>query len=54
MQFAAVMGMTQQLKLVGNNLSNAASAFFIAYLIAEIPTGASLKILSRRSLDGSV
>lgn len=34
------MGMPKQLKLVGNNLSNAASAFFIAYLIAEIPNGA--------------
>lgn len=34
------MGMPQQLKLVGNNFSNAATAFFIAYLIAEIPNGA--------------
>lgn len=37
------MGMPKQLKLVGNNFSNAATAFFIAYLIAEIPNGACQK-----------
>lgn len=36
-QFAAVMGMPMQLNFVGNNLSNAAFVFFIAYLIAEVP-----------------
>ncbi|KAA8645672.1 putative MFS transporter [Aspergillus tanneri] len=35
--YAAVMGMKQDLGLKGNNFSNAASAFFIAYLIAEVP-----------------
>lgn len=39
-QYAAVMGMNKQLGLIGNNFSNAASAFFVAYLIAEIPNGA--------------
>lgn len=34
------MGMPSHLKLHGNNISNAASAFFVAYLIAEIPNGA--------------
>lgn len=34
------MGMPSDLKLQGNNISNAASAFFVAYLIAEIPNGA--------------
>lgn len=31
------MGMPSHLKLHGNNISNVASAFFVAYLIAEIP-----------------
>ncbi|KAI9892306.1 MAG: hypothetical protein M1814_001505 [Vezdaea aestivalis] len=35
--YAAVMGLNKDLKLTGNNFSNAASAFFIAFLIAEIP-----------------
>ncbi|KAI9805759.1 MAG: hypothetical protein M1833_005252 [Piccolia ochrophora] len=35
--YAAVMGLNQDLKLKGNNFTNAATAFFIAYLIAEIP-----------------
>lgn len=34
------MGMPSDLKLQGNNISNAASSFFVAYLIAEIPNGA--------------
>lgn len=33
------MGLNKDLKLKGNNFSNAATAFFIAYLIAEVPTG---------------
>lgn len=33
------MGMKADLKLKGNNFSNAASAFFIAYLVAEVPNG---------------
>lgn len=41
-QYAAVMGISKDLKLVGNNFSNVASAFFIAYLIAEVPNGLSL------------
>lgn len=36
-QYAAVMGMPMQLYFVDNNLSNAASALFIVYLIAEVP-----------------
>lgn len=38
-QYAAVMGISKDLHLVGNNFSNVASAFFIAYLIAEVPNG---------------
>jgi hypothetical protein len=38
-QYAAVMGINKDLHLVGNNFSNVASAFFIAYLIAEVPNG---------------
>lgn len=40
------MNMHSQLKLQGNNISNAASAFFVAYLIAEIPNGACCQGLS--------
>jgi hypothetical protein len=38
-QYAAVMGMNEDLKLVGNNFSNTATALYIATLVAEIPTG---------------
>ncbi|GAB7347681.1 hypothetical protein MBLNU459_g5248t1 [Dothideomycetes sp. NU459] len=44
--YAAVMGMNKDLHLKGNNFSNASSAFFIAYLIAELPTGAILNKVS--------
>lgn len=33
------MGLPKDLKLVGNQFTWAATAFSIAYLIAEIPTG---------------
>ncbi|KAF7293049.1 MFS domain-containing protein [Mycena indigotica] len=39
-QYAAVMGLNQDLKLIGNDFNNAASAMYIANLIAELPTGA--------------
>ena len=39
------MGLNQNLKLKGNDFTNAATAFFIAYLIAEIPNGYFLQIL---------
>ncbi|KAL1966148.1 hypothetical protein VTN77DRAFT_4700 [Rasamsonia byssochlamydoides] len=35
--YAAVMGITTDLKLKGNDFSNAATSFFIAYLVAEAP-----------------
>ena len=41
-QYAAVMGINADLKLQGNDFSNASTAFFIAYLIAEVPNGTSL------------
>ncbi|KAH2186244.1 hypothetical protein KXW61_008451 [Aspergillus fumigatus] len=37
LNYAAVMGIRKDLKLVGNDFSNAATWFFIAYLIAEAP-----------------
>ncbi|KAM0715746.1 hypothetical protein Q7P37_008260 [Cladosporium fusiforme] len=37
--YAAPMGMNQDLKLQGNEFSNTATFFFVAYLIAELPTG---------------
>ncbi|KAJ5356383.1 Major facilitator superfamily domain general substrate transporter [Penicillium concentricum] len=37
MQYAAVMGIKKHLGLVGNDFSNVATWFFIAYLIAEVP-----------------
>ena len=33
------MGLPTDLALKGNNFTNAATAFFIAYLIAEVPNG---------------
>jgi hypothetical protein len=33
------MGLSKDLKFKGNDFSNVGSAFFIAYLIAEVPTG---------------
>lgn len=33
------MGLPKDLKLKGNDFSNAATAFFIAYLVAEVPNG---------------
>jgi hypothetical protein len=33
------MGISKDLKLKGNDFSNVGSAFFIAYLIAEVPNG---------------
>lgn len=38
-QYAAVMGLNKELKLKSNEFSNAATWFFIAYLIAEVPNG---------------
>lgn len=38
-QYAAVMGLNQELKLKANEFSNAATWFFIAFLIAEVPNG---------------
>lgn len=43
------MGITKDLNLVGNNFSNVASAFFIAYLIAEVPNGRFPSIYCRRT-----
>lgn len=39
LNYAAVMGLTPALGLQGNDFSNAGTAFFIAYLVAEVPTG---------------
>lgn len=39
LNYAAVMGINAELKLKGNDFTNAATAFFIAYLIAEVPNG---------------
>ena len=39
------MGLNKSLKLAGNDFTNAATAFFIAYLIAEIPNGYFLQLL---------
>jgi hypothetical protein len=33
------MGINKNLKLTMNDFSNVGSAFFIAYLVAEVPTG---------------
>jgi len=36
------MGLNHDLKLKGNDFTNAATAFFAAYMVAEVPTGQSL------------
>jgi hypothetical protein len=36
------MGLTADVKLVGNDFSNVTYAFSIAYLIAEVPNGRNL------------
>ena len=41
LNYAAVMGLNTDLKLQGNDFSNAATALFIAYLVAEVPIGTS-------------
>jgi fucose permease len=33
------MGMKEDLQLKGNEFSNIATAFFVAYLVAELPMG---------------
>lgn len=47
------MGIKKDLKLVGNDFSNTATWFFIAYLIAEVPNGNNLSI-SRRLLFSKI
>lgn len=39
------MGLNNDLKLVGNQFSNASTALFVAYLIAEVPNGMQSKVL---------
>lgn len=36
------MGLPKDLKLKGNDFTNAATSFFIAYLIAEVPNGKTM------------
>ena len=43
------MGLNKDLKLTGNDFTNAATAFFIAYLIAEVPNGGSLALLQNEA-----
>ncbi|KAK6534161.1 hypothetical protein TWF281_005496 [Arthrobotrys megalospora] len=53
--YAAVMGLNQDLRLQGNEFSWCATAFFIAFLLAEIPTGIFLqKIPTAKYLGFSV
>jgi fucose permease len=37
--YAGAMGMKEDLQLTGNEFSNVATAFFVAYLVAELPMG---------------
>ena len=53
--YAAVMGLNRDLHLRGNEFSNTASWFFLAYLLAEIPNGYFLQMVSpRKWLAGNV
>jgi MFS family permease len=45
LNYAAVMGLPKDLELVGDNFTNAATALYIAYLIAEVPTGYILQMI---------
>jgi hypothetical protein len=45
LQYANVMGLSKDLNLVNNDFSNTSTAFFIAYLIAEVPNGKSPKFV---------
>lgn len=50
-QYAAVMGLNRDLRLTGNDFSNASTAFFLAFLIAEIPN--SRLMIADRTTMGS-
>ncbi|KAJ5369506.1 hypothetical protein N7509_014118 [Penicillium cosmopolitanum] len=55
LNYAAVMGIKVHLKLKGNEFSNTASWFFIAYLIAEVPNVYFLqKVPAAKWLGGNV
>lgn len=43
LNYAAVIGPSKDLRLRSNNFSNTATAFFIAYLIAEVPNAIILQ-----------
>ena len=51
LNYSRVMGLEEDLSLQGNEFSNAATAFFAAYLIAEVATGVSCSIFII-TLDG--
>lgn len=42
------MGITKDLKLKGNDFSNVATSFFIAYLVMEVPNGEPCIALDQR------
>jgi len=46
-QYAAVMGLSTDLSLMGNDLSNASPAFFIAYLVDEVPNSKFLSLSTK-------
>ncbi|KAJ5162502.1 hypothetical protein N7492_007894 [Penicillium capsulatum] len=55
LNYAAVMGLKKDLNLVGNDFSNTATWFFIAYLIAEVPNIYCLqKVPAAKWLGGNV
>ncbi|KAJ6016662.1 hypothetical protein N7451_000041 [Penicillium sp. IBT 35674x] len=55
LNYAAIMGLEKDLKLTGNEFSNTATWFFIAYLIAEVPNVYCLqKFPAAKWLGGNV
>ncbi len=50
-QYAAIMGLNKDLKLKGNDFTNAATAFFIAYLVADILNGISSQPCSHLPIE---
>lgn len=48
------MGFNKDLNLVGNDFINAATAFFVAYLIAEMPNAILQKVPAAKWLGANV
>jgi hypothetical protein len=48
--YAGAMGMKEDLQLKGNEFTNVATAFFVAYLVAELPMSEHCKVVNSAEL----